>query len=228
MRKAKWIRLITCLGVITVSEMPEVNSMTIESIPDIVQEKQKEVKGRVIDAVTGDAIIGASVIFKNTKIGTSTDVDGNFILKYPGGTQIVIVSYMGYKTKEITVKNAQELTFNLEENLQELDEAVVIGYGSQRKVSVIGAITTIDVKELKVPTGQISNSLAGRLAGVVAVQRSGEPGQSSNFWVRGISTFGENKNPLILVDGIERSLDLLDPEDIESFSILKDATATAV
>ena len=123
MRKAKWIRLITCLGVITVSEMPEVNSMTIESIPDIVQEKQKEVKGRVIDAVTGDAIIGASVIFKNTKIGTSTDVDGNFILKYPGGTQIVIVSYMGYKTKEITVKNAQELTFNLEENLQELDEA---------------------------------------------------------------------------------------------------------
>ena len=228
MKKAKWIPLLACMTAITISNIPEAKSIPIEVLPDITQEKQKEVKGRVIDSSSGDAIIGASVIFKNTSIGTSSDIDGNFTLKYPGGTQTVVVSYLGYKTKEITVKSPQELTFNLEEDFQELDEAVVVGYGSQRKVSVIGAITTIDVNELKVPTGQISNSLAGRLAGVVAVQRSGEPGQSSNFWVRGISTFGENKNPLILVDGIERSLDLLDPEDIESFSILKDATATAV
>ena len=228
MKKAKWIPLLACMTAITISNIPEAKSIPIEVLPDITQEKQKEVKGRVIDSSSGDAIIGASVIFKNTSIGTSSDIDGNFTLKYPGGTQTVVVSYLGYKTKEITVKSPQELTFNLEEDFQELDEAVVVGYGSQRKVSVIGAITTIDVNELKVPTGQISNSLEGRLAGVVAVQRSGEPGQSSNFWVRGISTFGENKNPLILVDGIERSLDLLDPEDIESFSILKDATATAV
>ena len=228
MMKAKWIRLISYIGVLAISEVSEAKSKPNEFITPITQEKQKEVKGKVMDDLTGESIIGASVIFQNTSIGTSTDLDGKFVLNYPGGTQTIIVSYMGYKSKQATINGPQVLTFNLEENTQELDEAVVVGYGSQRKVSVIGAITTIDVDELKVPTGQISNSLAGRLAGVVAVQRSGEPGQSSNFWVRGVSTFGENKNPLILVDGIERSLDLLDPEDIESFSILKDATATAV
>ena len=93
------------------------------------------------------------------------------------------------------------INFQLEETSEMIEEAVVVGYGSQRKESVIGAITTVGVAELKQPTGQISNSLAGRLAGVVAVQRSGEPGQSSEFWIRGISTFGANKDPLILVGG---------------------------
>lgn len=198
-------------------------------IPLVGQQKQKqEVLGRVVDAKTGDVIVGAQVVYKGTTTGTTTDVDGNYSLPYPGGRQTIQVSYLGYKMKEEVISSAQILDFSLEEDAIALEEAVVVGYGSQRKVSVVGAITTVDVKELKVPTGQISNSLAGRLAGVVAVQRTGEPGQSSDFWVRGISTFGDNKNPLILVDGVERSLDLLDPEDIESFSILKDATATAV
>ena len=103
-----------------------------------------------------------------------------------------------------------------------------MGYGTQKKESVVGAISTISSQELKVPSSKISNILAGRLAGIISVNRSGEPGAGSEFYIRGISTFGANKNPLILVDGIERSLDLVDPEDIESFSILKDATATAV
>lgn len=198
-------------------------------IPLVGQQKQKqEVLGRVVDAKTGDVIVGAQVVYKGTTTGTTTDVDGNYSLPYPGGRQTIQVSYLGYKMKEEVISSPQILDFSLEEDAIALEEAVVVGYGSQRKVSVVGAITTVDVKELKVPTGQISNSLAGRLAGVVAVQRTGEPGQSSDFWVRGISTFGDNKNPLILVDGVERSLDLLDPEDIESFSILKDATATAV
>ncbi|MDD3063311.1 MAG: TonB-dependent receptor [Massilibacteroides sp.] len=199
-----------------------------EPLPNSQQQKKSEIKGRVVDGKTGDVIIGASVILKGTTIGTTTDIDGNYTLNYPGGRHTVVASYLGYAPKEISVAGAQILDFTLVEDAIQLEEAVVVGYGSQRKVSVIGAITTVDVDNLKLPTGKISNSLAGRLAGVVAVQRSGEPGTSSNFWVRGISTFGENKNPLILVDGVERSLDLLDPEDIESFSILKDATATAV
>ncbi|MDL2245104.1 TonB-dependent receptor [Parabacteroides sp. OttesenSCG-928-J18] len=197
-------------------------------LPITPQDKRTELRGRVTDAKTGEIIIGASVVLKGTTIGSTTDVDGNYSFEYPGGRQTVVASYLGYSPKEVTISSPQILDFKLDEDAFELEEAVVVGYGSQRKVSVIGAITTIDVDRLKVPTGKISNSLAGRLAGVIAVQRSGEPGQSSNFWVRGISTFGENKNPLILVDGVERSLDLLDPEDIESFSILKDATATAV
>ena len=105
---------------------------------------------------------------------------------------------------------------------------MVVGYGTQKKESVIGAISTVSVNELKVPSSKISNVLAGRLTGIVSITRSGEPGAGSEFYIRGISTFGANKNPLVLVDGIERSLDLVDPEDIESFSVLKDATATAV
>lgn len=192
------------------------------------QSKKKELHGRITDASTNEVVAGASIILEGTTIGTVTDFEGNYSIPYPGGRHTVVVSFLGYKPAKAFVTSAQILDFRLEEDLVELEEAVVVGYGSQRKVSVIGAITTVNVDEIKVPTGQISNSLAGRLAGVVAVQRSGEPGKSSNFWVRGISTFGDNKNPLILVDGVERSLDLLDPEDIESFSILKDATATAV
>lgn len=206
-----------------------VDSVVGEILPITEQvKKETELRGRVTDAATGEVIIGASVMLEGTTIGAITDLDGNYSIPYPGGRHTVVASYLGYKEARAVITEPQILDFNLHADVVELEEAVVVGYGSQRKMSVIGAITTVDVADIKVPTGQISNSLAGRLAGVVAVQRSGEPGQSSNFWVRGISTFGENKNPLILVDGVERSLDLLDPEDIESFSILKDATATAV
>lgn len=224
------LRSLVCAAVLlVVSTSIHAVQDNLDLRPLVGQQKNKqELRGRVVDAKNGDVIIGAQIVLKGTTIGTTTDVDGNYSLAYPGGRHTVEASYLGYKSKEVTVSSGQILDFTLEEDAIELEEAVVVGYGSQRKVSVIGAITTVDVDELKMPTGQISNSLAGRLAGVVAVQRSGEPGKSSEFWVRGISTFGENKNPLILVDGVERSLDLLDPEDIESFSILKDATATAV
>jgi TonB-linked SusC/RagA family outer membrane protein len=192
------------------------------------QDQGPELRGRVTDGKTGEAVIGAYVILKGTSTGAATDANGNYSFAYPGGRHTVVVTCMGYKPAEAIVTGPRVLDFQLEEKAIELEETMVVAYGAQRKVSVIGAITSIDVDQLKVPAGQISNSLAGRLAGIIAVQRSGEPGQSSNFWVRGISTFGENKNPLILVDGVERALDLLDPEDIESFSILKDATATAV
>jgi TonB-linked SusC/RagA family outer membrane protein len=194
----------------------------------ISQQQQRTLRGKVIDKNSSEPIAGASVWIKETTIGTTTDAEGNYTLRCPQGNVILAVSYIGYSTQEVVVGNENEINFQMEESIEKIEEVMVVGYTSQRKESVIGAITTIRVDELKQPVGQISNSLAGRLAGVIAVQRSGEPGQSSEFWIRGISTFGANRNPLVLVDGVERSLDLLDPEDIESFSILKDATATAV
>ena len=121
-------------------------------------------------------------------------------------------------------------TIILQDSVDALDEVVVVGFGTQRKASVVGAISSVEPERLKIGTTRsMSNNLAGQLAGIIAVQRSGEPGyDNSNFWIRGISTFGGNRNPLILVDGVERSLDNMDPEEIESFSILKDAAASAV
>ncbi len=124
------------------------------------------------------------------------------------------------------VKKIINITLN--DKTTTLDEVTIVAYGEQKKESVIGSIASVSVDEIRMPAGKISTALAGQLAGVVSVQSSGEPGSSSNFWIRGVSTFGANNRPLILVDGIERDLDLVDTEDIASFSILKDATATAV
>lgn len=192
-------------------------------------QQDRNVKGIIIDAVTGEPVIGGSVWIKNSTRGTVTDIDGNFSIPVSGISTVLVISYIGYQNLEIEVGNRNDLgVIKLSSSSEALEEVVVVGYGTQRKESVIGAISTISVNDLKVPSSKISNILAGRLAGVVSLTRSGEPGAGSDFYIRGISTFGENKNPLVLVDGIERSLDLVDPEDIESFSVLKDATATAV
>lgn len=195
----------------------------------ITQQQERVVKGAVLDANTGEAIIGGSVWIKNSTRGVVTDIDGGFSISISGVSTVLVFSYLGYENLEVEVGNRSDLgVVRLSPASETLDEVVVVGYGTQRKESVIGAISTISAQELKVPTGNLSNILAGRIAGILAVTRSGEPGKGSNFYIRGFATFGENKDPLVLVDGIERSLDLVDPEDIESFSMLKDATATAV
>jgi len=188
---------------------------------------RKVITGTVEDK--SGPIIGASVILKdNPGVGQTTDVKGKFSIK-AGNTDVLVISYVGYETKELIVGSEQTVKIVLTDKSTSLEETVVVGKGTQRKVSVIGAISTIDVKDLKLPTSSITNALAGNIAGIVAVQRSGEPGKNvSDFWIRGISTFGANSGALILVDGIERSMNEIDPEDIESFSILKDASATAV
>ena len=110
-----------------------------------------------------------------------------------------------------------------------LDEVVVVGMGTQRKVSVVGAITSVDIGDLAVPATSLNNSLGGRVPGVISIQSSGEPGKNiSEFWVRGIGTFGANSSALVLIDGLEGDLSQVDPADVESFSVLKDASATAV
>src|SRR5690625_512866 len=185
------------------------------------------VSGTVTDQ-EGEALIGVNVQVKGTTKGTATDFDGKYVLEDIDENAVLVFSYIGYQTQEILVDGQSVIDVVLETDSQTLEQVVVVAYGEQTKESVIGAITTISTEDLKVPVSKLSNSLAGQLAGIVSVQGSGEPGSGSNFWIRGVSTFGANNAPLILVDGVERPLDLVDPEDVASFSILKDATATAV
>jgi len=186
------------------------------------------ISGRVL-STSGEPQTGVSVWVKDSPIYTITGSDGSYSLSFSGNYGYICFSMIGYKQQELQIhKGSQILNVVLEDDTATLDEAVAIGYGHQKKTSIVGAIATVDPEVLKVPATTLSNVLAGRLSGVVSVQRSGEPGAGSNFWIRGISTFGANSNPLVLVDGIERSLDLVDVEDVKEFSVLKDAAATAV
>lgn len=178
----------------------------------------------------GVELIGVSVFVKGTNIGVNTDIDGKFRLTNIPPKSTVTFSYIGYETKNEKITTSKEKqTIVLKESVSALEEVVVVGRGQQRKVSVVGAITSVDPGQLQVPATSVSNMLQGRVPGIIGVTRSGEPGSDfSEFWVRGISTFGANASALILIDGVEGNLNTLDPADIESFSVLKDASATAV
>ena len=183
-------------------------------------------KGTVLDE-TNKGIPGASIIVKGSTRGVTTDVDGTFQFEV-AAADVLQISYLGYETQEIPVGAQTNITVQLKPQVAELETVTVVAYGKQRKESIIGAINTIDTDELRIQSGQLSTSLAGKLAGVVVMQRTGEPGAGADFWIRGVNTFGANNKPLILVDGIEREMDLVDVDDIATFSILKDATATAL
>jgi len=192
-------------------------------------QEDRVVVGRVVNQ-RQIALARATVISGQGKNTTSTDEHGQFRLKLDRQDSYFIVSLVGYVSQRVALKASGDYTVVLADSVSALDEVVVVGFGTQRRASVVGAITTIEPKRLQIGTSRsMSNNLAGQLAGIIAVQRSGEPGyDNSNFWIRGISTFGGSRSPLILVDGVERSLDNMDPEEIESFSILKDAAASAV
>ncbi|MDR1668205.1 MAG: TonB-dependent receptor [Bacteroidales bacterium] len=192
------------------------------------------VKGVITDR-NNETLPGVNVVVKGaTSGGAISDGEGRYEIRTASGATLMF-SFVGYATQEITVGAAENQTVNIvmEETAQQLEEVEVVGYGTQRRVSVVGAITSVKPAELKMGSvTSVSNSLAGRVAGLIGIQRSGEPGKDvSEFWIRGISTFGGGSNALVLIDGIDRgasSLNELSPEDIESFSILKDATATAI
>ena len=190
--------------------------------------QNRTVKGLVLDE-TEQPVAGAFVTVKNETRGVMTDGAGRFEINVKP-TDVLIVSFLGYEDEPVPVGEQKEILVKLVPQANQLEEVVKVAYGSQKKASVIGSITTVEAEQLKAPIGQLSTGLAGKLAGVVAMQRSGEPGTSAEFWIRGVNTFGDNKamTPLILVDGVERSMDMVDVEDIASFSILKDATATAL
>lgn len=188
------------------------------------------VTGVVIDEL-GEPMIGAGVLVKNTVNGAITNLDGEYSIQVDaiGGGGVLIFSSIGYADLEVPVNGREVINVQLQLDQLQLEEVVVVGYGTQKRESVVGAISTVDVSNIKVPSAQLSSGLAGQLAGVVAVQRSGQPGSSSaDFYIRGVSSFQGTVTPLVLVDGVERDIDLVDTDDIASFSILKDASASAV
>lgn len=198
----------------------------------VQQQKKYQFKGTVVDD-RGEPVIGASVSIKGeTGNGVITDLDGKFVLTSTAGKITLEISYIGYKSVVVEATSGKPLQVKLQEDNQVLSEVVVVGYGTQKKESVVGSVQVVKPKELNVPSSNLSTGFAGRLAGVVAVQRSGEPGaDGADFWIRGISTFNGTRSPLIVIDGVQAStsdLNALDPEVIESFSVLKDATATAL
>ena len=206
-------------------------SVGVNKTDGIEQKKGVRISGTVTDK-DKSPLPGVNVRLQEGEgfSGVITDVDGHFYLDVPSKQTVIEISYVGFKTQKITVGSKINFDIILEEDVEALEEVVVTGYGSQKKMSVIGSIETLQPKRLQVGTSRsLSNNLAGQIAGVIAVQRSGEPGyDSSNFWIRGIASFSGNQNPLVLVDGIERDLNNIDPAEIESFSVLKDASASAM
>ena len=227
------LSLLLCpLSSSAAEEWKEVKGESTTNIVESTQQKKQKrvITGVVRDSDTNEPIIGASVWLKNSSVGAVTDIDGKYSITIEGVGGVLEFSYIGMKKQEIAIIDQKSINVTLQPDTEVLDEVVVVGYGSQKKESVVGAISTLDIKKLKVPGASISNVLAGQLSGVVAMTRSGEPGKNSaaDFYIRGVSSFKGTSTPLVLVDGIERDLDLVDTDDIASFSILKDASASAV
>ncbi|MGL5937343.1 MAG: SusC/RagA family TonB-linked outer membrane protein [Phocaeicola sp.] len=189
---------------------------------------QKQVTGVVKDS-SGETIIGASVLEKGTTNGTITDFDGNFNFTVPEGATLHI-SYVGYKSQDVATVGKRHFVVVLREDTEQLEEVVVVGYGAQKKESVVGAISQVSSKELlSSPAGNVSQAIAGKIPGVITSQTSGAPGSDdAQIFIRGRATFAGDGQPLILVDGVERSFSQIAPDDIETISVLKDASATAV
>ena len=178
-----------------------------------------------------EPLIGVNITVRDMPgLGAITDINGKYSIKMEP-YQRLIFSYIGFDKAEVLVKEQRVVNVSLKESeASTLDEVVITGTGVQKKLTVTGAVTTVNVDDLKAnPTGNLSNALAGNVAGVLAMQTSGQPGQNtSEFWIRGISTFGASNAALVLVDGFERDLNEISVEDIESFTVLKDASTTAI
>ena len=192
------------------------------------QQNKRKISGRVTD-IKGEPLIGVNVTVDGDANGSITNMDGLYEIFVTKKSVVLKFTYIGFKTSEIRTNASTNIyDVTLEEQVNELEETVIVGYGTQRKISNIGAQSSMKMEDIKTPSASLTTTLAGRLAGVVAVQRSGEPGKdAADIWIRGIST-PNTSSPLVLVDGVERSFNDIDPEDIESLTTLKDASATAV
>jgi TonB-linked SusC/RagA family outer membrane protein len=188
------------------------------------------ISGKVVDE-QGVPLPGVTILEKATVNGTSTDFDGKYVIDIALNKTLVF-SYVGFNSQEITVSDESTINVILKENLEALDEVQVVAFSKQKKSSVIGSVTTVKASELKQPSTNLTNSFAGRIAGMISYQRSGEPGQdNAEFFIRGVTTFGYKNNPLILIDGLQvepSDLARIEPDNIASFSIMKDATATSL
>ena len=195
--------------------------------PGVVQ--QKVVTGKITD-LKGEALIGVNILVKGTSNGTVTDINGKFSLSKVPSNALLVFTYVGYESVTKPVGNTNSINVVLKENEQNLDEVVVVGYGTQKKVTVTGSMGSVHGEDLlKTPVAAIGNALVGRTPGLVAVQRGGEPGKDvADIYIRGVGTFGGGTSPLVVVDGVERKFNEIDPNEVESINILKDASATAV
>lgn len=203
------------------------NTVVVKTLSVPLQNKDFVVKGKVTDA-KGQELPGVSIQLKGTMTNAVTQVDGSYSLRLPADTGTLVFSFMGFTTQEAAVGKRSVINIMLQEKSTELTDVVIVGYGQQKKISAVGSQSSIRAEELKQPVANLTNLIAGRVAGIVGVQRSGEPGyDNADIYIRGISTF-TNSSPLVLVDGIERTFSNVDPEDIANFVILKDASATAV
>src|SRR5690606_2578141 len=193
--------------------------------------RQLPIQGMVTDT-TGAPLIGVSVVLKNQEsIGTTTDLNGRYVLDVPE-KGVLVFSMIGFETQEIPIGGKAEIDVVLKVSASQLDDVVVVGFGKQKRTDLIGSVVSVKPSDLKVPSSNLTTALAGRIAGMIAYQRSGEPGQdNADFFIRGVTTFGYKVDPLILIDNVEVSttdLARLQVDDVADFVIMKDATATAV
>ncbi|MDR0386210.1 MAG: TonB-dependent receptor plug domain-containing protein, partial [Prevotellaceae bacterium] len=191
------------------------------------------IKGKVIDR-EGTSLSGVAVVLKGTTSGVTTNDEGDYVMNRVAVGSVLEFRLVGYVTQETTVAAGKTaVNIILDEESQSLDEVTVVAFATQKKESVIASVSTINTKELKVPSSNLTTAFAGRIAGLISYQRTGEPGlDNAEFFIRGVTTFGTGKaNPLILIDGVEMTTDdlaRLTTDDIASFSIMKDANATAL
>lgn len=194
-----------------------------------IQQQDQKLKGQVIDAQTGDPVIGVNVLVKGTTNGTITDIDGKYELNAPAGA-VLQISFIGYKTVEITATTSEQ-TIKLQEDTETLEEVVVVGYGVQKKESLTGAMSTLKENRLKdVTTPTVENMLNGKVSGVYVAPGSGQPGSNGAVQIRGRATLSGSTSPLWVIDGVIVGEDpgVLNPSDIENMTILKDAASTAI
>ena len=188
--------------------------------------KVKQVSGTVVDS-NGEPIIGANVVEKGTTNGTVTDISGNFSLNIDD-TGILQISYIGFNTQDVAVNGKSSLMINLKEDTQKLDEVVVVGYGTMKKKDLTGSVTAVKGDELAARrTTQLSTALQGALSGVMVSRDNGAPGRSATNQIRGVTTIGDS-SPLVIIDGIPGDINSVNPEDVESMSVLKDAASASI
>ncbi|MBK5720026.1 TonB-dependent receptor [Dysgonomonas sp. Marseille-P4677] len=206
-----------------------ISTQYISASVNTAQQTPKEVTGKVFDSTTKETLPGVSIVVKGTNTGVMSDIDGNFKIKVPYQDATLIFSYIGYQPQQIELKGRTSLEVSLVEDIKALEEVVVVGYTTQKRESITGAVATITTKDLvQSPTANINNALAGRLPGLIVNQFSGgEPGvDKAELFIRGKSTYGD-QSPIVIVDGVERDMSYLAADEIETFTILKDAASTA-
>jgi TonB-linked SusC/RagA family outer membrane protein len=225
-------RILEDQVVIYQDELENSSKETGKRIPDFAVQQQGTVRGKVVDQ-KGEPLPGVTITIEGTTRGVITDIDGTYSIA-AGSSDKLVFSFVGMESQTIQVGNQTTINVTLTEKVDELEEVTIVAFGRQKKESVISSITTVNAKELKVPSSNLTTAFAGRVAGLISYQTSGEPGSdNAQFFIRGITTFGADakKDPLILIDGVEltsEDLARLNTDDIASFSIMKDATATAL